>query len=98
MSSFRRNLKGDGSVLQNPITRVFGSQVSGVVVIGVEDMPECDEFSMTVGRITMVIWGMRCIAPDSITTLFISVKSLDKAGKKHTCLQPQACTTCPAAE
>ena len=68
---------------QNPIARVFGSQVSSVVVISVEDMPECDKFSMTVSSVTIVVWGMRCIAPDSVTTLFISAKSFDKLGKKN---------------
>jgi hypothetical protein len=66
---------------QNPIARVFGSQVSGVIVIRVEDMPKCDEFSMTVSSITIVVWSMRCIAPDSVTALFISAKSLDKPEK-----------------
>ena len=67
---------------QNPIARVFGSQVSSVVVISVEVMPECDKFSMTVSSVTIVVWGMRCIAPDSVTTLFISAKSFDKLGKR----------------
>lgn len=66
---------------QNPIARIFGSQVSGVIVIRVEDTPECDEFSMTMSSIIIVIWSMRCIAPDSVTALFISAKSLDKPGK-----------------
>ena len=83
---------------QNPIARVFGSQVSGVIVISVEDMPECDEFSMTVSSITIVVWSTRCIAPDSITALFICAKPLDNLGKEYTCLQPHACATRPAAE
>jgi hypothetical protein len=65
-------------MLQNPIARVFGSQISGVIVIGIEGMPESDEFSMTVGSITIIIWSMRCIAPDSVTALFIPVNSSDK--------------------
>ena len=69
-------------MLQNPIARVFGSQVSGIIVISVEDMPERDELSMTVGSITIVIWSMRCIAPDSVTALFISVQSIDKPDYK----------------
>jgi hypothetical protein len=43
---------------QNPIAGVFGSQVSSVIVISVEDMPECNEFSMTVSSITIVVWSM----------------------------------------
>ena len=67
---------------QDPIARVLGSQVSGVIVISVEDMPECDEFSMTVSSIIIVVRSMRCIAPDSVTALFIpAAKSLDKLGK-----------------
>ena len=66
---------------QNPIARVFGSQVSGVIVISIEDMPECDEFSMTVSSVTIIVWGMRCISPDSVTALLISAKSLDKPGE-----------------
>jgi hypothetical protein len=68
---------------QNPIARVFGGQVSSIIVINVEDMPECDEFSMTVSSIIIVVWSMRYIAPDSVTALFISAKSLDKPGKKN---------------
>ena len=67
---------------QNPIARVFGSQVSGVIVIRVEKMPKCDELSMTVSSITIVVWSMRNIAPDSVTALFISAKSLDTPGKR----------------
>lgn len=85
-------------MLQNPIACVFGSQVSSVIAIGVEDMSERDEFSMTMGSITIVVWGMRCIAPDSIAALFISAKSLNKLGKEYTCLQPHARATCPATE
>jgi hypothetical protein len=56
---------------QDPIARVFGSQVSSVIVISVEDMPECDKFSMTVSSIIIVVRSMGCIAPDSVTALFI---------------------------
>ena len=69
---------------QDPIARVLGSQVSGVIVIRVEDMSECDEFSMTVSSIIIVVRSMRCIAPDSVTALFIpAAKSLDKLRKKY---------------
>lgn len=71
---------------QNPIARVFSSQVSGVIVISIEDTPECDEFSMAVSSVTIIVWGMRCIAPNSIAALLISTKSLDKPGKRITCL------------
>ena len=74
---------------QNPITRVFGSQVSGAIVISV--MPECDEFPMTVSSVTTIVWSMRSIAPDIVTALFISAKSFDKPGKRI--YMPS--TTCP---
>lgn len=77
-------------MLQNPIARVFGSQVSGVI-ISVEDIPECNEFSMTVSSVTIVVWSMRCIAPDSVTALFSSAKSFDKPGQRI--YMPS--TTCP---
>lgn len=85
-------------MLQNPVARVFSSQVTGVMVIGVEDIPECDEFPMTMSNITIVVWSMGCIAPNSVATLLISIKPLNRPDKKYTCLQPHARATCPAME
>jgi hypothetical protein len=76
---------------QNPIARLFGSQVSGVIVIKVEDMPKCDEFSMTVSSVAIVVWSLRRIAPDGVTTLLSLLSHLIDLGKRI--YMPS--TTCP---